>query len=137
MLKSIRSLAISAFAMCVMSANAMGVGPATTYSNLTWSFSSNVVALPGCSQLRVDGTGDLSRGSALTMAGSLGCSGGAFGVSGVGYFSANGQLNMTLQVGVGVVLTCFVPGATFSGTCTVWSSGNAGTLGTANIFFVP
>ncbi len=136
MKKMISALVVAAMTACAMSAGAISVGPTTTYSGLTWTFSSNAVALAGCNQLLVDGSGDLTRGIALALSGALNCGVGGYGVSGAGYFSSNGQFNMTVQIGVGVVMTCFVPSATFSGTCTIWSSGTSGSIGTANIIFV-
>jgi hypothetical protein len=132
MLKKLFVLAV--FMTQFATAHAFTVGTPTAFNGLTWFFTSGVTDINSCTQLVLDATGDLGQGNALGMHGFLNCSNGAYAVDGTAYFGVNGTLNMTLQIGAGVIAACNNLGA-FSGACTMYN-GIGTIVGSASISFL-
>ena len=129
-------LVLAAIALHAMSAQALTVSVPSAFNGLTWAFTSNVSGQSDCTQLVLDATGDLNQGFGLGLHGFLNCASGSFAVSGTAYFTTGGSLNMTMNVGVGVVTVCNgLPSSTLSGACTSFN-GVGAQLGTGSISFV-
>ena len=102
-----KNMAAAALAAASMSAGAYNVGGPTTYSALVWSSSLNAPLLTGCTQMVLDGTGDLQRSNVLVVAGTLNCPslGGGYGVVGSLYLGTDGTINLTFMV-AGYTVAC-------------------------------
>lgn len=129
-------LVLAALAVHAIGAQAFTVSVPSSFNGLTWGFSSNVAGQGDCSQLVLDATGDLSLGFGLGMHGFLNCTSGSFAVSGTAYFTVNGNMNMTLHTGAGVIVVCnSLPASTLSGSCSAFN-GIGTFLGTGSISFI-
>lgn len=111
-------------------ANAVGVGPASTYTDVVWSVSTTVPELAGCNTLRVDATGDLNNGKRLGVHGNLNCQNGAYAITGTAYFDDQGLFNMELFAGAGLLLQC-PRFQGLSGRCDYLVTGTGRVLGSA------
>lgn len=114
---------------------ASSVGTPTTYSNIRFAFSTNISGLTSCTDIRLDGTGDLVNGASFVMSGALNCPAvaGSYALIGSLYFSTNGTSNLNLVLGAGGSLQC--QGLVgLSGPCTVYGN-NGVVLGTGTLKF--
>lgn len=135
-----KPLAVAAslvFLVC-QQANAFGVGPAVVYNDLIWGFSSNVTGLSSCTNLRIDGNGNLAASNKFLAYGGINCPGlgGAYQSTGSGYIDTDGLFNMTLTFGAGAQLSCArLNSSTLSGICAVFNSSGT-QIGTATINYI-
>lgn len=119
-------------------AMAIGYGTATVYSGVTWSFSSSVPGLLGCSRLYMDASGDFQNSSGFVLCGSVDCPslGGGYAAVGNGYFGTGGGFNMTINSTTGSQIVCGgLNGSTLSGVCSVYNSTGS-LLGTVRLTLV-
>lgn len=133
-----KSLIVLAAAAGAALASAQTVNPTSTYADLLWSFSTSQNGFTGCSQLKLDATGAISRSDNYAMYGQLSCPGlgGTYNVDGSAYFSNTGTFNMTLDFGVVYKLVCNnLNGSTLSGSCIIYNSTGTQT-GTAFLSFL-
>lgn len=120
-MKGLRKAAAAAtIALGCVSAPAMNVGPAMTYSKLVWTVSLSAPALVGCQQLIFDATGDLVNSDTLGLAGALNCYNGGYGMTGSLYMAIDGSLNISM-VSAGYSIVCPRVVGWF-GNCTVFDS---------------
>lgn len=126
------ALAAASLASLASVAGASTRGTPSTISNVVWGAAWAPATSPfaTCTQLRVDTTGDMTNSSTLSVYGSFSCTANAntaartMGASGSGYFSPDGQFNMTLIFGNGTALQCLKWGS-LSGTCQITDSAGA------------
>ena len=138
-MKNVSRLLASLFVLVTAlpsAANAAGVAPTNTYTDVVWSVSTSVPEFAGCNELRIDATGDLNNSSRLSVYGSLNCvaSYTSYPVTGSAGFLSNGTFTMTLFVSSGTVLACNNLNG-LSGTCRYVTSGTNAPLGTALLTF--
>jgi hypothetical protein len=135
---TLRLICASALAVAIPTgANAYQVGVPDTYADLLWRVSSSVPGLSGCNELQVDATGDLRTSTKLSIYGALNCpfqQGGSYGVTGSGYFSADGTFTMTLTVGASTSLQCVRLSSGLNGPCSYYDTSGSN-LGSAFITF--
>ena len=134
-MKTSRSLVASLLAFAALLPNAAQSAPfgnTGTYTNVVWSVSTTVPQFAGCSEVRIDATGDLNNSNRLSIYGAQNClvNNDAFPLSGMGIFAADGKFNMNLFVGSGFVLQCY-NWTGLSGSCKYVSLGSGALLGTA------
>ena len=111
------------YAQCV---NAQTIGSPSSYTGLKWAASFNATGVPNsCNEIVVDGIADFVRGSGITLVGYLNCPAlnTSYVVTGGGYLTVTGRLNLALTFGNGYVITC-PEMSQLSGNCAVTS--NAG-----------
>lgn len=104
-----RAIAVVVTAAAAAAAEAQGVGPATTYSGLHWSFAtSGVASLAPCNRLQLDATGDLVRSTIMSLSGILNCPafGTGFATWGAGYIGNDGSLNLVFSIGGQWTINC-------------------------------
>ena len=138
-MKTIYNLAASLLALVSLvpgTAQAAPFGNTGTYTNVVWSVSTTVPQFAGCSELRVDATGDLNNSNRMSIYGAQNCfvTNDAFPLSGSAIFGNGGMLNMNLFVGSGFVLQCN-NWTGLSGSCKYISLGSGALLGTAFLTF--
>ena len=102
-------------------AMAIGSGTPLVYSGVTWTFSSGVSGLQGCTQLYTDANGDFQNSNNFIIYGTLNCPslGGGYAAVGNGYFATDdGSFNMTITFGSGAQIACLrINRSTLSGIC--------------------
>lgn len=138
-MKNVSKLLASLFVLVTAlpsAANAAGVGPTNTYTDVVWSVSTTVPQFAGCNELRVDATGDLNNSSNLSIYGALNCvaSYTSYPVTGSAGFLSNGTFTMNLFLTNGTTLQCFNLNG-LSGTCRYVTIGTNAPLGTAFLTF--
>ena len=118
--------------------NAQTLAPASTYSGLTWTFSTTTTGLTSCSDLVLDATGDVSNSDNFGIHGQLNCPslGGSYASTGTAYFDSTGKFHMTTSLSVTYQMVCDnLSGSNLSGSCPIYN--NLGTpVGTAFISFL-
>lgn len=135
-MKIFRNFLATLLIVYVQCAYALTIGSPSSYTGLTWAASFNATGVPNsCNEIVVDGIADLARGSGISIVGYLNCpaSNTSYVVTGGGYLTITGRLNLAITFGNGYMLTC-PEMSQLSGTCTVTT--NAGyQVGTAYLQF--
>jgi hypothetical protein len=124
--------------LCVLvflstSAAAFGYGTTTTYSDISWFFSSNAspFSFNSCDNMLLDATGDWTNSDKFILYGYISCPNTTFIVTGSGYRNNLGGLSFVIYSG-GDVLRCDLL-STLSGTCTVLDIASNTVAGSASI----
>lgn len=124
-MRSLAKLALSAVLLAGASLNAQTLGNTSTYSGLTWAFSSGVAGLQSCGTLVLDATGDIQRSDNFAAYGQLFCPalGGGYASSGNAYFDSTNAFHMSVRIGVAYIMVCdYLNGATLSGSCPIYDN---------------
>lgn len=128
--------AVALMVFLPLGGNASSFGTTTTYSNILWTVSTTIPDFAGCTELRLDGTGDMQHSFSFGLYGALNCPalGGGYGAVGSGYGDVEGRFNLNLIIGAGVSLVC-PRMVSLSGACVVTNSSGV-RVGTAYITFL-
>ena len=122
-MRSFRKLALIAALCSAAALHAQTLGNASTFTGLTWAFSSGTPGLEGCTLMVLDVTGDVGASNNYSSYGQVFCPalGGNYASSGNAYFDSFSNFHLSVSVGVTYQLVCDnLSSATLSGSCPIY-----------------